>query len=309
MTPLEWPAGSLAVVGTTAVGKSSLGLQLAERLGAEIVSVDSMQVYRGMDIGTAKPTPAERAELAHHLIDLVDPAVDHTVAHFRDAAVEVAADLHARGRPAVLVGGTGLYVRAIVEGLELAGRYPEIAAEFEAEADPTLLHQRLSALDPLAASRIEPGNHRRLVRALEVTVGSGRPFSSYGAGMTEYPPSRVPLVGLRRPRPEINEAIERRLDRQLADGFVEEVAEVRRQGWGHTAAQALGYRELARHLDGHLSLQEARDTAVIAIRQFARRQERWFRRDPRIEWIDATEPAKRIDTALAVAASWSGLTE
>jgi tRNA dimethylallyltransferase len=181
------------LVGATATGKSALALALARADPAwEILSVDSMQVYRGMDIGTAKPTPAEQAEVPHHLIDVLDPWEDATVAWYQTQARAVLADLEARGKRGLLVGGTGLYVQAVVDDLDIPGQHPEVRAALEAEPDTAALHARLRALDPVAAARMEPGNRRRVVRALEVTLGSGRPFSSFGPGVHATParPSR-----------------------------------------------------------------------------------------------------------------------
>ena len=193
----------LAIVGATASGKSALALALARHLGdAEIVSLDSMQVYRGMDIGTAKPTPAERAEVPHHLIDVADPWDDFTVADFQALFHQALAGIEARGHRALLVGGTGLYLRAVVDDLEIPGRYPEVRATVESEPDTVALHRRLDELDPVAAGRMEPTNRRRVVRALEVTLGSGQPFSSFGPGLETYPESRFRLVGIApEPRP------------------------------------------------------------------------------------------------------------
>jgi tRNA dimethylallyltransferase len=251
-----------------------------------------MQVYRGMDIGTASPTPAERAEVRHHLVDLVDPDDDYSLSRFQHDLHLALADIAARGRRALLVGGTGLYLQAAVDDLQIPGRFPKVRAELEADADTAALHTRLVALDPVAASRMEPTNRRRVIRALEVTLGSGRPFSSYGPGLDAYPPTRVRLVGLRLPRAVLDERIAARVDRQLADGFVDEVAALlaRPGGLSTTAAQALGYRELAAHLRGSCTLDEAVDQIVTRTRRFARRQERWFRRDPRITWLDADRP-------------------
>jgi tRNA dimethylallyltransferase len=279
-----------ALVGVTASGKSALALELARRLpGVELVSIDSMQVYRGMDIGTAKPSPAEQAEVRHHLLDLADPAEEFTVARFQRAFRAALADIEGRGRRALLVGGTGLYLRAAIDDLDIPGRYPDARAELEAEPDTRALHSRLGVLDPVAAARMEPDNRRRVVRALEVTVGSGRPFSSFGPGLGDHPPSRFDLVGVWLPRAVVAERIARRYDEQLADGFVDEVRALAAAGMGRTAGQALGYKELLAHLAGGGSEAEAIDLAVRRTRRFARRQRVWFRRDPRITWIGAAD--------------------
>ena len=278
----------LALVGPTASGKSALALALARtRDDIEIVTVDSMQVYRGMDIGTAKPTAAEQAEVPHHLLDICDPHEDYTVARFQRDCRAVLADIERRGRRALLVGGTGLYLQSITDDLDIPGRHPEVRAELEAESDDLALHARLAALDPLAASRIEPGNRRRTVRALEVTIGSGRPFSSYGPGLDEYPPLPFPVVGLTLARDDLDTRIAARYREQVAAGFVDEVRALvaRPAGIGRTARQALGYAEILDHLERGIPLDEALERAVTRTRRFARRQQRWFGRDRRIVWI------------------------
>ena len=283
------PGRHLALVGTTASGKSALALAIARHDPmTELVSVDSMQVYRGMDIGTAKPTAAEQAEVPHHLIDLVAPDEDYTVARFAVDVREVLRDLEARGRRGILIGGTGLYARAAVEDFEIPPQFPAVRATLEAEPNTAALHARLAELDPVAASRMEPTNRRRVVRALEVTIGSGRPFSSAGPGLTAYPASPIRMVGVRLPRPVIDERIAARYDQQMHDGFLDEVRALaaRPQGLSRTARQALGYRELLSHVEDAEPLDQALDRAVARTRRFARRQERWFRRDPRIQWLE-----------------------
>ncbi|HRW38358.1 MAG: tRNA (adenosine(37)-N6)-dimethylallyltransferase MiaA [Acidimicrobiales bacterium] len=306
----------LAIVGTTASGKSSLALALARRRGdVELVSVDSMQVYRGMDLGTAKPTVAEQAEVRHHVIDLVDPTETFDVRRFQVAVADALADIADRDRRAVLVGGTGLYLQAVIDGFEIPGQFPEVAADLAAEPDTVAMHARLAELDPLAAARMEPTNRRRVVRALEVTLGSGRPFSSYGPGVDAYGDTPVRLVGIRLPGEVIAARIEARYAEQMADGFLAEV-EALHAGppLSRTAAQALGYRELLAHLDARVAgrdrptLDEALDEAVRRTRAFARRQRAWFRRDPRIAWLDAVhDPAERLDDLIALADDhWGG---
>ena len=255
----------------------------------ELVSVDSMQVYRGMDIGTASPTPAERAEIRHHLVDLVEVDTEFTVARFQRELAASLADIAARGGRAVLVGGTGLYHRAAIDGLDLAGRWPDIRERLEAEAvdiGARRLHERLVGLDPVAATRIEPDNVRRIVRALEVTLGAGRPFSSYGPGLGTYIETRVVQIGLRWDRARLAERIAARVHEMMASGLLDEVAAVLARDPSRTARQALGYRELIDHLEGRCGLDEAVETTIRRTRQFAVRQDRWFRRDPRIRWVD-----------------------
>lgn len=278
----------LTILGPTASGKSSLALAVAAAVeGVELVSIDSMQVYRGMDLGTATPTPEDRAAVRHHLLDLVEPTEPFAVGEFQQRAFAAISDIRGRGGIPVLVGGTGLYLRAVVDELEIPDQYPAIREELEADDDTDALHERLRSLDPLAASRMEPNNRRRVVRALEVTMGSGRPFSSYGPGMEAYPPTSFVQVALRWPRDELYRRIALRYEQQMADGFLAETAALRAIGPSRTARQALGYRELLRHLEGECSLDEAIADAVRRTCRFARRQQRWFRRDPRIRWIDA----------------------
>lgn len=291
-----------AIVGVTASGKSALALEVARRRPeVELVSIDSMQVYRGMDIGTAKPTPAEQAEVVHHLIDLVDPAEEFTVSIFQERFRETIADIEARGKRALLVGGTGMYLQAAVDDFDIPPRFPEVMADLEAEPHTEGLHRRLTELDPVAAARMEPNNRRRVLRALEVTIGSGRPFSSFGPGVEHYPPSAFRLFGIRHERPVIDERISLRYARQIELGFVEEVRSLakRPRGMAPGARQALGYRELLRHVEHDESLHSCLDEARTRTRRFARRQERWFRRDPRIRWMDADgNPLNVLDELL-----------
>lgn len=292
------PPGTIlaAVVGPTASGKSAVALGAAIALGAEIVSLDSMQVYRGMDVGTAKPTTDEQAAVPHHVIDVVDPHEEYTVARFQADVAAALRSIADRGRRALLVGGTGLYFQAAVDRLTIPGRFPSVRDEIDAVADTPALHARLAALDPVAAARMEPTNRRRVLRALEVTLGSGRPFSSFGPGLDAYPALDHPVVALGWPRPALDDRLVARLDAQLAAGFVDEVRRVASgpQGFGTTAAQALGYRELLAHLHDDVSLDAAVATIRLRTRQFAVRQERWFRRDPRVEWWDGTEPTDAL---------------
>lgn len=294
--PARTPGRHLVLVGPTASGKSALALDLAlRRIAAgepvELVSMDSMAVYRGMDVGTTTPTVEERALVQHHLVDVVDPDHDFSVAEFARAVAAALDDIEARGAAAILVGGTGLYVQAVVDGLELPGRFPDVARELEADRDTRGLHARLEQLDPDAAARMEPDNRRRILRALEVTIGSGRPFSSYGPGLTTYPDTPFVLCGLRVEREELTGRIDARLGQQMAAGFLEEVRALgeRPTALSRSASQALGYGELAAHLRGECSLEEATATISRRTRQFAVRQIRWFRRDPRIAWFDAGE--------------------
>jgi tRNA dimethylallyltransferase len=277
----------VAIVGSTASGKSAVALEVARTLGdVELVSIDSMQVYRGMDIGTAKPTPAERAEIAHHLLDLVEPTEEFTVAEFRDAFTGALDEIARHGHRALLVGGTGLYHRVVIDDFDLPGQWPEIRHELEEDTDTHVLFERLRTLDPAATVKMEPTNRRRIIRALEVTLGSGRAFSSFGPGVDDYPTSPVTQIGLRWPREVIAERIVRRVEQMLADGLIDEVRTLARVGFSRTAAQALGYKEILATIEGRMSEDEAVAMIVTRTRQFAVRQERWFRRDPRVRWID-----------------------
>ena len=233
--------------------------------------------------------------MPHHLINLVDPDEEFTVAELQVRARAVIGQIRDRGSVPVLVGGTGLYVRAVIDDLKIPGRYPEVRAELEAEPDTAALHRRLADLDPVAAGRMEPTNRRRVVRALEVTIGSSRPFSSYGPGLRHYPPTPFAQMGLRWDRDLLDDRITARYQRQLAEGFLDEVRALAERPISRTASQALGYKELLAHLRGEATLDEALNLAVVRTRWFARRQERWFRRDPRIHWLDApTSPADAL---------------
>lgn len=311
------PLAPLAVVGPTATGKSALALEVARTLtgrgvAVELVNVDALQVYRGMDVGTATPSAADRAAVPHHLIDLVAPHEEMSVVAFRAAYDRAMADIAERRAVPVLVGGTGLYVRTVIDGLEPPGSWPELRQALETEAADRLpaLVDRLRTLDPVAAARIEPGNARRVVRALEVCLGSGRPFSSFGPGLDTYPPAPVVQVGLRLPRDELARRIAARTRAMLDAGWVEEVrgllALPRRLS--RTARQALGYGELIDHLEGRCTLAEAEAAIVARTRRFATRQERWFRRDPRIVWFDVPVHGNAVDIVPAVLQAWTDAT-
>lgn len=277
----------VALVGSTASGKSAVALAVAEQLGdVDLVSVDSMQVYRGMDIGTAKPTVAEQERVRHHCIDVVDASDEFTVAEFKPQVATALASIASASRRALLVGGTGLYHRVVIDDFDLPGQYPEARADIESHESTEELHKRLVELDPAAAAKMEPGNRRRVVRALEVTIGSGRPFSSFGPGVDTYPSSPVLQIAVRRPRDVVAGLVEQRVHRMIADGLVDEVASLHEAGMSRTAMQALGYKEIVSSIVGEIDQDEAIDMIITRTRQFAVRQERWFRRDPRVRWID-----------------------
>lgn len=258
--------------------------------GIEIVAVDAMQVYRRMDIGTAKPSAVDQAAIPHHGIDLAEPCDDFAVTDFERVAKAALAAIVQRGNRPVVVAGTGLYLRALTDPMEIPGRWPEVRATLETRANidgSAVLHDELAALDPLAASRMEPSNERRVVRALEVTLGSGRPFSSFGPGMDQYPPVGFEQVGLQWPREVLTARIAERVHRMIAAGLLAEIEQLLAETPppSRSARQALGYKELIAHLEGEVSLDEAVASVILRTRQFAVRQERWFRRDPRIRWV------------------------
>jgi tRNA dimethylallyltransferase len=296
---------AVAVVGPTASGKSALthALALRHHRNVEIVSVDAMGVYRGMDIATAKPTAAERAEVPYHLLDLVGPEQEFTVAEFQRAAQRATSSIWAAGHTVLYVGGTGLYFRAVVDDLEIPGRYPEVRRTLEARAEVDLpsLYEELRELDPLAASRIEATNERRVLRALEVTLGAQRPFSSFGEGLTSYGSSSVTQIGLEVDMAVLDERIERRFRAWMDEGLLEEVVALAQApgGLGRTARQAVGYKELLRHVEGGAPLEECVAEAIAQSRRLARRQRSWFRRDPRVEWFEeSAAAADRLEAVL-----------
>jgi tRNA dimethylallyltransferase len=282
----------LALVGPTASGKTEAALQVAEAIGAEILSIDSMLVYRGMDVGTAKPTAEQRARVPHHLLDLVEPSEAFSVAAFQAEAREAVDDVRRRGLRPLLVGGSGLYLRAVVDGLEFPGTEQAVRDELQREAEALgaeRMHGRLSEMDPAAAAKIEPENVRRTVRALEVAAITGRSFSSFAAAWESYPPDRVRAAGIRLTPEQLLGRVDERVQEMLDAGWLDEVEKLVAGGFGGwlTSTQAIGYAELARHLEGELSLEDAVGQTVKRTRHLARRQMAWFRRDPRIRWFDA----------------------
>ena len=283
----------IAVVGATATGKSGLSLALAQALDGEVINADSMQLYRGMDIGTAKLRPGERAGVPHHLLDIWDITQAASASEYQRLARGAIDAVQARGRTPLLVGGSGLYVRAVLDNLEFPGTDPRLRDRLEgelAEVGSAALHARLARLDPGSAAAILPGNGRRIVRALEVLELSGRPFT---ATMPRYESIYdVVQIGLRLPRPQLDDRIARRVAGMWQAGLVAEVAGLERTGLraGRTASRALGYAQVLRFLDGQWTEEEAAAETVKATRRFARRQEAWFRRDPRITWLPADEP-------------------
>ncbi|WP_405573278.1 tRNA (adenosine(37)-N6)-dimethylallyltransferase MiaA [Streptomyces sp. NBC_01167] len=278
----------IAVVGPTAAGKSDLGVFLAQQLGGEVVNADSMQLYRGMDIGTAKLTPGERAGVPHHLLDIWDVTEAASVAEYQRLARAEIDRLLAAGRSPVLVGGSGLYVRGAIDALEFPGTDPAIRARLEdelTELGPGALHARLAAADPGAGKAILPSNGRRIVRALEVIEITGRPFTANLPGHDAV--YDTVQIGVDVERPELDERIALRVDRMWEAGLVDEVRALEAQGLreGRTASRALGYQQVLTALAGECTEQEARAETVRATKRFARRQDSWFRRDPRVHWL------------------------
>lgn len=281
----------VAVVGPTAVGKSDLGVALALRLGGEVVNADSMQVYRGMDIGTAKLTEPERRGVPHHLLDVWDVTVDATAAEYQGLARSAVADIRSRGLVPVVVGGSGLWVSAVLDDLDFPGTDPEIRAKWEAALasdGASALHRRLAELDPVAAAAILPTNGRRLVRALEVVELRGS-FTAVLPKAADGIAGPVVRIGLTSPRDVLDTRVDGRVDRMWDAGLVDEVRALEAAGLreGRTASRALGYAQVLALLDGALSDVGARAETARATRRFVRRQESWFRRDERITWIDA----------------------
>ncbi|GEL94276.1 tRNA (adenosine(37)-N6)-dimethylallyltransferase MiaA [Cellulomonas composti] len=281
----------VAVVGPTATGKSDLALELALALGGDVVNADALQLYRGMDVGTAKLTPDERRGVPHHVLDVLDPRDEASVADYQSLARSAVSACHDAGRRAVAVGGSGLYVRALLDHMDFPGTDPQVRARLEerVEAEGSrALHDELAASDPAAAAAIGPRNARRIVRALEVIELTGR---RYSASLPQHV-YEVPAVqlGLDCDRAVLDERIERRVDTMLARGLVAEVEGLLRHGLGRTAARAVGYAETAAQLRGELTPDEAREAIAAGTRRLARKQMGWFGRDPRVHWLDARDP-------------------
>jgi tRNA dimethylallyltransferase len=294
---------TLFLVGPTAVGKSAVALELAGRLDAEIVSADSMQVYRGMDIGTAKPTPEERALVPHHLIDLCEVGDVFDTRQFVELASQAMVGIHSRGKVALVAGGTGLYVRALRHGLfEGPPRNEKLRTHLES-LNAEQLFEELQRVDPLTAGRIDRHNPRRLVRALEVFHETGRPIRELQTQWSKLPAhGGAPIIGLTRDRADLNARIERRIDQQVAAGWVREVRNLLTRGLekNTTAMQAAGYREMVAHVRGKQSLAEAVALVKTRTRQLAKRQLTWFRREPQVDWIEIKGEESALQTAKRV---------
>ena len=299
---LAVPGPTLAVVGPTATGKSALALELAERYGGEIVNADALQVYRGLDVGTAKPTAGERARVPHHLLDVVEPTERFSAGDFARRARAALAEIHGRGRLALVVGGSGFYLRALFAGLSPLPRAdPRLRRELRRRArdeGPETLHAELARVDPEAASRLAPADVQRVVRALEIVRVGGRPW---GEQTADRPLGHDPLpgvwIGLTLPRTVLYDRIEARVGHMLERGWVAEVEGLLARGVGRDAPafQAIGYRQLVRQLRGELALESAVAEIVQATRRFAKRQITWFRKEPQVRWFDARELASVFD--------------
>ena len=299
----------VALVGATASGKTGLSLDLAVRLDGEIVNTDAMQVYRGMDVGTAKLPPAERRGIVHHLLDVLDVTEPATVAQFQVWARAAIDEVRGRGRTPILVGGSALYTRAIIDRFDFPGTDESLRHELEAELEQVgshALHARLAGVDPAAAARIIADNGRRVVRALEVIALTGRPYSA-SLPVLEYADPRTLQIGVDIDRPTLDERISQRVDAMFAGGFVAEVEDLLARGLaqGRTASRAIGYREVVGLLAGDRTLAEAIDQTKAATRRFSRRQDGWFRKDERILWIDHDDP-ERVEKAVRAVGSIRG---
>jgi tRNA dimethylallyltransferase len=298
---------SVVVLGSTASGKSDAAMTAAAlqpKGSVHVIIADSMQVYKRMDIGTAKPSLADQALIPHHCLDVAEPNTRHTVAHYVENVAAARVAISNAGTSELIVGGTGLYVTAIVDGLDMPGEFPEIRAELEANEDTEAMFAQLLALDPEATTKMDPNNRRRLIRALEVCLGSGEKFSSFGEGIGSYSPTSTTLIGLRWDRDVLRARIAQRVNIMMERGLVEEVRSLLAEpnGLAFTARQALGYKEMIEHLEGRWSLKEAVSATILRTQQFAIRQDRWFRRDPRIQWVDVHEDPIEEVTPVVVAA-------
>ncbi len=291
----------IVICGATATGKSDIAIEIAQELGAEIINADSMQLYRGMDIGTAKLTVEERKGFPHHLLDVLDVSEDSTVAWYQEQARAAITEIHGRGKDVVIVGGTGLYIKAILDDLNFPDTDPEVRAKLEAELaefGAAALFTRLEELDPAAALAIDRANTRRVIRALEVIEITGMPFT---ANLPREDSSRYPdalQFGLVMDREHLRERIDQRVDRMWDAGFVDEVDRLISQGIGNgsTAQRALGYAQIIAMRSGTMTEEEAKEDTKRASRQYARRQETWFSRDARIQWVAQHQP--RLETIL-----------
>lgn len=299
----SWPVRPVAVVGPTATGKSDLALDLAQRLDGEIVNIDAMQLYRGMDVGTAKLPVAQRRGITHHLLDVLDVTETATVAAYQSAASGIVEDLLARGRTPVIVGGSMMYVQALLDQWDFPATDPEVRARWEkllAEGGVHAVHAALRQADPVAAATILPTDGRRMVRALEVVELTGQPFAA-SAPTIGTPRWDTVILGVDRETAALDARIEQRTALMFDTGLVEEVRGLIELGLreGQTARRAIGYAQVLAHLDGEYDLAHARERTLIGTRRYVRRQRSWFRRDPRVTWVDGADP-ELAATALAL---------
>ncbi|MCL6422070.1 tRNA (adenosine(37)-N6)-dimethylallyltransferase MiaA [Brachybacterium sp. JHP9] len=300
------PLELLAVVGATATGKSDLGIDLAERLGGEIINADALQLYRGMDIGTAKVTRAERERVPHHLLDVLEVTQEASVSAYQDQARAAIADIRARGRLPIVVGGSGLYVRALLDDIAFPPTDPAVRSRLEARAraiGPRALHRELQERDPEAAAQISEADERRIVRALEVGEITGRSFRAF-LPQPRYRVAGTVQLGLERPREELHARIPQRVARMVEAGLIDEVRALRAEGLdrGATARRAIGYEQALAVLDGEMTCEQAREATVVGTRRLVRKQDTWFRRDARVRWIRAED-----DPSLTLAAALGAL--
>jgi len=296
---------SVVVLGPTASGKSDVAMAAATAVpNVHIIAADAMQVYRRMDIGTAKPTQDDQARVVHYGVDIAEPSERYSVARFVEDVAAARKKISKAGASELIVGGTGLYVTALVDGLSMPGDYPKIREQLEANRDTQALYEQLSELDPEAVKKIDPNNRRRMIRALEVCLGSGKTFSSFGEGIGAYPPVATVQIGIKWQREALRERIALRVHKMVEAGLVEEVRGIMNEpkGISDTARQALGYKEIIEHLERRWTLEEAIDATILRTQQFAVRQERWYRRDPRIKWVEVQNDSIEEVTPLVVAA-------
>jgi tRNA dimethylallyltransferase len=296
---------SVVVLGPTASGKSDVAMAAATTVpNVHIIAADAMQVYRRMDIGTAKPTEDDQTRVVHYCVDVAEPSERYSVARFAEDVAAARKKISKADASELIVGGTGLYVTALVDGLSMPGDYPKIRAQLEANRDTEALYEQLSELDPEAVKKIDPNNRRRMIRALEVCLGSGKTFSSFGEGIGAYPPVDTVQIGIKWRREALRERIALRVHKMIEAGLVDEVRGVLNEpkGISDTARQALGYKEIIEHIERRWTLEEAIDATILRTQQFAVRQERWYRRDPRIQWVEVqNDPIEEV-APLVVAA-------
>ena len=296
---------SVVVLGPTASGKSDVAMAAATTVpNVHIIAADAMQVYRRMDIGTAKPTEDDQSHVVHYCVDVAEPSERYSVARFAEDVAAARKKISKADASELIVGGTGLYVTALVDGLSMPGDYPKIRAQLEANRDTEALYKQLSELDPEAVKKIDPNNRRRMIRALEVCLGSGKTFSSFGEGIGAYPPVDTVQIGIKWQREALRERIALRVHKMIEAGLVDEVRGVLNEpkGISDTARQALGYKEIIEHIERRWTLEEAIDATILRTQQFAVRQERWYRRDPRIQWVEVQNDPIAEVTPLVVAA-------